>query len=1145
MRKLLVIAALLWASTLDAKESIRLVNNPALSPQGKLLAFDWNGDIWVVPSTGGNAKPLTQNPAKDRQPKWSPDGKQIAFISDREGSPQVFVMSSEGGTPKQLTNHTSGYSLLEWTADGNSLLVSSTRDHAWRHAERFYRINVKDRGSEEMLFDDYGANGTLSPDGKKLLFTREGVAWWRKGYRGSQSGQIWFYDLGSKRFANVKNGQESYLWPMWTPDGNFFYVSDKTGGPLNLWFYDSKANQDRQLTPYSDEAVVFPCISRDGTTIVYRHLFDLYRIEPEKSTSPSKIEIFHDDDRSPDRMERRTLERANGVSFTNDGLEIAFTSGGDLWVMDTELKEPKRITTSPEEERSPLFTPDGQAILFVSDKDGKTDIWKATRADSKKPWFLTDEFKLERFTNDGEIKSGLSFSPDGSKLAYIRGRGDLWVANADGKNAVKVIESWNTPDYDWSPDAKWLVYALSDNDFNRDIWIKPIDGSRAPVNISRHPYNESDPVWSPDGKIIAFVGDRERKGNADIHYVFLREEDDERSTRDKTLEKALEKLQKGRNTTPSPFGKRGPTGGSDEAEQEPGPTPREVKNFEEKKSITTPKKSVEVIIDFEGIHDRIRRVRIDNTNETNLLWSPDSKKLAFTAFIDGQSGLYTLEIPDNLRPTSLSSQIGTQAKWLKNNTIVWLSSGVPGSISGVGSGATTPTTRTPTTTPTTPTPKGPRGGLGGGGVGASAAPGGYRFQAYQEFDLAKKHQAAFDMCWRTMRDNWYDERLGNRDWSRVREKYLPMAETPDTDALTQIVQMMLGELNGSHLGFTVSGGGPIGRGGPTPLQEEPTGGRWRKVTAHLGVRFIDDYKGPGLRIRDVIPDGPADQKKSKLSAGEIILQIDGKEVNPSMDLTSVLNGVQNRVVHLKVRDGLGKERDVTLQSITYQATRPLLYQAWIKDNLKQVGNLSKNSLGYLHVAAMNMDSFYKFEEELYNAGAGKDGLIIDVRENGGGSTADHLLTALTQPQHAIAVPRGGGSGYPQDRTVYATWNKPIVVMCNQNSFSNAEIFSHAIKTLKRGHLVGVPTAGGVISTGAAQIMDIGVLRLPTRGWFVVDSGEDMELKGAVPDVIVWPFPGEMPQGKDVQLEKAADTLLKDVQNWKNRPQPKLKKATER
>ena len=168
-----------------------------------------------------------------------------------------------------------------------------------------------------------------------------------------------------------------------------------------------------------------------------------------------------------------------------------------------------------------------------------------------------------------------------------------------------------------------------------------------------------------------------------------------------------------------------------------------------------------------------------------------------------------------------------------------------------------------------------------------------------------------------------------------------------------------------------------------------------------------------------------------------------------------------------------------------------------------------------------------------------------MRENPGGSITDHLLTALTQPNHAITVPRGGGPGYPMDRKIYVSWHKPIVVLCNQNSGSNAEIFSHAIKTLKRGHLVGVPTAGGVISTGGTSIMDVGFLRMPFRGWHIIDTGEDMELNGAVPHFVVWPEPGDAATGKDRQIEKAVEVLTKDVAEWKARPQPKLKKASER
>jgi tricorn protease len=277
----------------------------------------------------------------------------------------------------------------------------------------------------------------------------------------------------------------------------------------------------------------------------------------------------------------------------------------------------------------------------------------------------------------------------------------------------------------------------------------------------------------------------------------------------------------------------------------------------------------------------------------------------------------------------------------------------------------------------------------------------------------------------------------------------------------------------------------------------------------------------------------------------VVLKVDGRDVTPATDMSLVLNGASDRDVTLRVAAADGKERDVLLRPISYGTARKLLYDQWIRDCRRTVEQTSGGSLGYLHISAMNDESFERFEEELYAAGAGKEGLVIDVRENGGGSTTDHLLTTLTQPRHAITVPRGGRPGYPQDRMVYAVWQKPIVVLCNQNSFSNAEIFSHAIKVLKRGRLVGVPSAGGVISTGATGIMDVGMLRLPSRGWYGIESGEDMELNGAQPDFTIWPQPGDMPKGVDAQLAKAIEVLKEDVTAWKQRPAPKLNKASER
>jgi tricorn protease len=1122
-------------SSAQGGEAIRLANHPALSPDGKTLAFDWDGDVWSVATAGGVARRLTDHPARDREPRFSPDGKQLAFISERSGSPQVYLMSAGGGTPRQLTYHTAGYTLQDWHPDGRHLIVNAGRDHFWRHPERFFLLNTESRQAETLLFDDYGQSGSLSPDGKRLLFTREGAPWWRKGYRGSEASQIWLYDLEAKTFRQVLTEETGCRWPLWNPDGKGFYYVGAASGSFNLWTRELDAKQGRQLTHFTDDAVVFPCISHDGSTIVFRHLFDLYSYHPGKDSSPCKIAIQFDGDTKKDRIERRVLTKANEVAFTPDGLEMAFVAGDELWLMDTELREPRRVTPKAGDASAftsgashPVFSPDGKTLLFVADREARSEIYRAVAAEGSEKnrlWWQNGTPTVERLTDDGEVKSSLKFSPDGKSMLYLRGRGDLWVADADGRNARKILSSWNELEYNWSPDGKWIVYAQSDSDFNRDVWILPLDGSRKPFNLSRHPYNDGDPVWSPDGRLIAFTG-RRGLSEVDIHYVWLRAEDEEKSKRERSLEKAMEKINKARNNTlPLPRQAASPSVG-EEGKTLPPLSPVGGKKIGSEGVAN-------VVIDFEGLHRRIHRISIPHAAESGLFWSPDSRKLAFTAVVEGKRGTYAVDIPDDLKPKLLTVQTGTHTRWLKQgNQIVWLSNGIPANFTP---GAAKPTTIEPASPPT----------RRGTSAPSSGDEGGYRFQALQRVDLSQRYRAAFDLCWRTMRDTWYDDRLGNRDWPAIRRKYTDAAAAaPDEETFTTVVQLMLGELNGSHLGFYTPSSARYARFLPPPT-DAPTPTQWKEETAHLGVRFRLDDAGPGLKIRDVLPGGPASRKKSRLREGEIILKIDDAPVDPKMDLTRVLNGPLTRDVRLRVRGTDGAERDVTIRPISYLQAQPLLYQAWMDGNRRIVDRLSKKTLGYLHISAMDALSFSKFEEQLYAVGAGKDGLIIDVRENGGGSTADHLLTALTQPVHAITVPRGGEPGYPHDRKIYATWNKPIVVLCNQNSFSNAEIFSHAIKTLKRGQLVGVPTAGGVISTGAQAIMDVGFIRVPFRGWFVLGTGEDMELNGAVPDHIVWPQPGQLPRGEDVQLAKAISVLQDDVRAWKAKPLPTLRKATER
>jgi len=1071
--------SLLLLPSLAIAQPVRLAHEPALSPDGKTVAFGWCGDIWTAPTAGGRATRLTTHAALDSGAAFSPDGKHIAFNSDREGAKMLYTMPASGGEPKQITFHTDGCDLREWTPDGKGLLVGLARDFSWMRESRAARLAIIDadeRKAESLLFDDYGFDGVISPDGQKVLFMREGSeSWWRQGFKGSRAGQIWLFNRTDGSFKQVISDENENRWPLWKPDGKGFYFV-RNG---NLWQHDLANEKHSAITSFKDDLVVFPAIARDGGTLVFRVRFDLYRWHPGDK-EPAKIDIEAATDAVPD-ITRVVLEKATDIHFTPDGLQMAFISGGDVWVMDTELKEPRRVTQTAEEEREVLFSPDGKTLVFVSDAQGQTDLWKAVPADEKKSWWENAGFQLTKLTNDLQAEARPKFTPDGKKLAWVRERGDLMLADADGKNARRLIESWSAPSYGFSPDGAWIVYSQEDESFNDDIWLMPVDGSKPPFNLSRHPDDDTRPHWSPDGKMIAWTGQREID-EADIFYVNLRAEDDEKTKRERTLAKAREKFKKPVKSEPK---KEVPKA---------VPKPEEPKTEEKKPEA---KKPVPLKIDFDDIHERIHRIRITNTAEHSLVWSPDSKKLAFQSQVELKKSTRVVEFPDDLTPKPLSNAVLTNSIWLKEgDQITGLLEGKPATLSGKG-----------------------------------GEPKIIAFKAQQSYSRSEKQRAVFDQCWQVMRDDYYDERHGNRDWDAVRAKYRDMAaESPDMNGAGECVWLMLGELNGSHLGFTWSSG-----------TAQPNTG-WQEETAHLGLRFDSSFAGPGWRVRDVIPKSPASRKESRVEAGEIILKVDGKDVQPAMDVSSVLNGPMERDVVLTVKNG-DKTREVMLRPISYITARRLLYDDWIAENRKAVEKASSGTLGYLHISAMDDASFQKFQEELYHAGAGKDGLVIDVRENGGGSTTDHLLTALTQPRHAIAIPRGSKTpGYPQDRMIYATWSKPIVVMCNQNSYSNAEIFSHAIKVLKRGKVVGVPTAGGVISTGAAAIMDVGTLRLPFRGWYGLENGQDMELNGAKPDFILWPQPGDK---TDRQLEKAIEVLKADVETWKKRPQPKLIKASER
>jgi tricorn protease-like protein/C-terminal processing protease CtpA/Prc len=1052
-------------------QSTTLLRHPAINFDGSLISFSYQGDIWTVPAAGGKATRLTIHKAYESNPRFSPDGKQIAFSGLRFGNDDIFVIPSGGGQAKRLTFHSGNDVISSWT-QADKILFSANRE--FRQLERpseIYAINPSG-GTESRILGTLGFDPVLSPDGRFMAFVRGDInPIARQAYTGSSNRELWLYDTQKKSYQKLPGFVYNDITPQWVGNQTLYFLSSNEGTynlyRLKLDTEGHAQSKPEKLTNYSDESIRAFSISADGSTAVFERETDFYLMKVGKGDA-KKLNIEISADERWDATEQKVLNKdIENYAVSPNSKLIAFAVRGEIFIREDDKDKSRSVNISNHSYRDvqPVWLSDS-TVLFTSDReDCNFDIYMASSSDtSQTNIFKTLKHKIIRCTRTATDETDLTISPDGKKISFIRGRGTLIVADINANGSIvneKILnDHWDAAsEVVWSPDSKWLSYSQEDLYFNREVFIQPADNTSKPVNVSMHPRSDRHPYWSADGSKLGFISERSAGRSEDVWFVWLKKED---------WEKSMQDWLDGENSEP-------------QDEFKP-------KQEKDKKGVS------EVKIDFDKIHERIVQVTNFPGNESDFVISKDGESFYYITSSTSAKGrdLYSIKWDGKNLKEITKGGADPSGLWIDKDgkNIYFSKSGTLGRMDT-----------------------------------KSNATENLPFAAKMKIDYAAERNQIFDEAWRTIRDGFYDPHFHGYDWNKLKAKYRNRCIYASTENdFRDMFNLMLGELNASHMGLTVPD--------RSDTQKETTG--------LLGAELMPVSEG--MMVSLIIPETPSDKGKDKLTKGDIITAVNGQTINRDENFYNLLNGLANEKVVLTVTNREKKTSEVVVrltESIVNQ-----LYKSWVDNRKKLVDQYSGGRLGYIHIKSMDFPSFEVVERDFTAAGYGKEGLIIDVRYNGGGSTTDYLMAILNYKQHAYTIPRGASDNpekdklkftnyYPTgERLVYAAWMKPSIALCNEGSYSNAEIFSHAYKSLGIGKLVGIPTNGSVISTGGKVLMDGSFVRLPSRMWFTKATNKNQELGPAVPDIMVENDPNWLETGVDNQLKVAAEELLRQIDSKK-------------
>ena len=1084
-------------AAMPASAQTKLLRFPDI--HGDRVVFSYAGDLWLASTEGGLATRLTAHPGLELFPRFSPDGSRIAFTGQYDGDEQVYVIPASGGVPRQLTYYPArgplaprwGYDnqVYDWSPDGRAVLFRSLRYSTDLSDSRLFLASADGGLPVPLPMPESGA-GDLSPDGTRVVYSplfRDFRTW--KRYEGGWAQELYIFDRETHVVERVTTHRRADRDPMWI--GNAIYFTSDRDGTLNLYSYDLSSRETTQLTDSDTWDLRWP--GDDGANrIVYELNGELQIYSIDDGTS-RPISITVPDDGLAMRPSRvSAADLLEGADLSPKGERALFVARGDVFTAPIENGPTRNLTrSSSAHDKWARWSPDGRRIAYVSDATGEDEIWLVAQDGSGEP---------EQLTTGGQaMLYAPEWSPTGKHLAFSDKDGKLYVIDVETKEVVEVADEARGPlrGYVWSPRGGYLAFSMTDPTEFSSIWVWSL-ADRTLHRITDELFHEWNPAWDPDGDYLYYLSDRQfapQLGSFEWNYLVDRETGIYALALRKDVEHPL-----------PPESDEVEVTGDDDADQDAADdTDSDAAEDEDDDGEDDGGGEASITIEFDGLSRRVVRLPVTFDNYVGLSGADDGVLFIragaqyYGRAGDVRAALQRFTFEDR-ETTTIAEGIGGYAVSRDGEKVLVREGGAWNVYPAGGGDATAVSTR---------------------GLMVDRVP-------------AEEWAQIFDEVWRRFRDFFYVENMHGYDWKALRDRYRPLLEhVAHRSDLNYVIGEMVAELNVSHA--YIAGGDWETPDRPqvalpgAVFELDATAGRYRIAEIFTGHNEEPRYRAP---LTEIGVDA---------GVGDYVLAIDGEELLGSDNPYRILLHRADRPVRLTLNEEPTFEgaRGVAFTPVTEE--RSLRYLAEVEANRRKVSEMTDGRVGYLHIPDMGAQGIQEFVKWFYGQ-VRKEGLVIDVRGNGGGNVSQMLIERLGRRILGTTFARtyDTPSTYPA-----VAFHGHLVCILDEDSASDGDIFPYRFREAGLGPLIGKRSWGGVIGiTSHGPLLDGGSVNVPQFGTNGADGSWVVENVGVEPDIEVENDPRSVIAGRDPQLERAVEEVLRmmreDPKSLPARPAPPVK-----